>query len=229
MRIWTWALAVSLAPTGIAVAQPAPTPIGPPPVAEPPPPPPTAVVAAAHLDASPEDTGRPTGLAFGIGFGYAFPTSLQTPNVTSVRVRLSSGLTLEPQLALATTSNSADNGTTMTDRQTEITIGSLVRYPLKAHRKVDLELVGSAALSTRVLDPEGDNNNRTITAIGLGYGVALAYWVTPHWNVSLTATNPLVSYARNRQESATMVAVNSTTSFGLVFDPQIALMLHLYD
>lgn len=224
MKIWTWALALSLAPAGIAAAQPAPA--GPP-VAEPPPP--TAVVTVPQVDASPEDTGRPTGLAFGIGFGYAFPTSLQTPNITSVRVRLSSGLTLEPQLALATSSSSTDNGMTTTDRQTELSVGSLVRYPFTAHRKVDLELVGSAALSNRVLDLDGDNNNRSTTTIGIGYGVALAYWFTPHWNVSLTATNPLVSYTRIRQEAATVVTVNSTTTFGLVFDPQIALMLHLYD
>jgi hypothetical protein len=224
MRISTWALALSLAPAGIAAAQPAPP--GPP-AAEPPPP--TAVVTSAQVDASPEDTGRPVGLAFGIGFGYAFPTSLQTPNITSVRARLASGLTLEPQLALATTSNSTDNGMTTSDRQTEIAVGSLVRYPLKAHRKVDLELIGSAALSVRLLDPDGDNNNRTTTTIAIGYGVALAYWFTPHWNLSLTATNPFVSYARNRQESATVVTVTSTTSFGVVFDPQVALMLHLYD
>ena len=36
-------------------------------------------------------------LAFsiGIGLGYRFPTSLQTPNVTSARFRLGSGLTFE--------------------------------------------------------------------------------------------------------------------------------------
>ena len=77
----------------LASAQPAPG--GPPapagePVAAPPPPPPM------NAPAEEADTGRPTELSIAIGVGYAFPTSLQTPNITSVRLRLPSGLTLEP-------------------------------------------------------------------------------------------------------------------------------------
>jgi len=176
------------------------------------------------------DTGRPAGLAFGIGLGYVFPTSLQTPNTTSVRLRLPIGLTFEPQLVFATTSTDVDNGTTVTNKQNQITLGSLARYPIKVHNKVDLEAIGSLAVSRRSTDPNGDNNTQTVTTFALGYGVAIAYWLSPHWNLSLTASNPLFSYTRTRQETGVdLTTVNKSTTIGLVFDPQVALMIHLYN
>ena len=218
-------LAVSLT-AGVAAAQPPPgepAPGGPPPAAEPAPPPP-----AAPLE--PADTDRPTDLSIAIGIGYSFPTSLQTPNITSVRLRLLSGLTFEPRLVLATSSNDVDTGMTVTNKQSELTLGSLVHVPLRAHRKVDLELLGNAQVSNTTVDPTGDNNNRSTTTFSLGYGLGVAYWISPHWNLSLAATNPLLSYVRIRQETgATTTTVNKTTTFGLVFDPQVALMIHLYN
>jgi hypothetical protein len=81
-----------------------------------------------------------------------------------------------------------------------------------------------------VVDPRGDNNNRTITTLGLGYGVAVAYWLSPHWSFSLTASNPLLAYSRTHQEMGVgLMTTTRTTTIGLVFDPQIALMIHLYD
>jgi hypothetical protein len=239
MRSWTWGIALSLTMAGAAAAQPGSPPpsgpsVGPPPAPAPEPPRPASPAPVAmtpvHPDEPQADTGRADGLAIGIGVGYVFPTSLQTPNTTSVRLRLPSGLTFEPQLVFAATSTDVDTGTPMTTKQNEITLGSLVRYPLKVHQKVDLEVVGSASISNRVVDPDGDNNNRTTTTLGLGYGVAIAYWLSPHWNLSITASNPLLSYTRTRQETAAaVVTVNKTTTIGLVFDPQVALMIHLYN
>jgi len=219
-------LAVSLT-AGLAAAQPPPgqpAPGGPPPpMAEPAPPPPAAAPG-------PADTDRPTDLSIAIGIGYSFPTSLQTPNTTSVRLRLPSGLTFEPVLVLATSSNDVDAVTTVTNKQSELTLGSLVHVPLRAHRKVDLELLGNAQVSSSTTDPTGDNNNRTLTTFSLGYGLGVAYWISSHWNLSLAATNPLLSYLRNRQETGpTTNTVTKTTTFGLVFNPQVALMIHLYN
>ncbi len=244
MRLCTGglALAPTLIVTAIAAAQPAPPPASPPAPpsdtaprdAEPPAPAPAMTprpTAAAPALVDPEpDPARPNGLAFGIGLGYLLPTSLQTPNTTSVRVRLPSGITLEPQLVFATTTDKVDTGATATNKQSEITLASIVHYPLKVHRKVDLELLGSAGLSTRRIDPNGDNNDRTITTFALGYGLGLGYWITPHWNLSLSASNPLLSYARSRQEmTADQTTVNSSTTLGLVFSPDVALMIHLFD
>ena len=242
MKIWMWGFALSLALPAVATAQVPPQP--PPPLARdqpgppivighdnPPPPVPEAMpMMPTHPEEAPSGTGRPAGLAFGIGIGYVFPTSLQTPNTTSVRVRLPSGLTLEPQLVLAKASTDIDNITTMTNKQSELTLGSLVRYPLRSHTKVDLEIIGRASISRQTVDPDGDDNSRTITTLGLDYGGAIAYWITPHWNLSLTATNPLVSYVRTRQEmGVNPVTTNKSTTIGLVFDPQVVLMVHLYD
>ena len=228
MKTWTPGIALVLATAGGAAAQPGsppPAPVEPPAAAAaeaPPSPPPIT-----RRDEPRADSGRPTELAFGIGLGYALPTSLQTPNTTSVRIRLASGLTFEPQLAVAT---STDDTATTSTQQTELTLGSLVRYPLRAHNKVDLEAVGNASVSNRVADPSGDNNNRTTTTLGLGYGVAIGYWFTAHWNLSLTASNSLLAFSRTRQEmGAGMETTTKTTTFGLVFDPQVALMIHLYD
>lgn len=243
MNIRMWGFALSLTMTSAAMAQvPPPAPPSPPPppsrdqpgppivLAPENPPPASAPMASPNKEEPQADTGRPAGLAFGIGLGYVFPTSLQTPNTTSVRLRLATGLTFEPQLVFATTSTDVDTGTSVTNKQNEITLGSLVRYPLKVHNKVDLEVVGSVALSNRVIDPDGDNNNQTVTAVTLGYGVAIAYWLSPHWNLSLTASNPLFSYTRTRQEMAVdLTTVNKSTTIGLVFDPRVALMIHLYN
>ena len=202
--------------TGLANAQPGTAPVEPPPPpTEPTPPPRPPAVAAMPMPDEQPDTGRP---------------SLQTPNITSVRLRLASGLTFEPLLALATSSNDIDTGMTVTNKQSELTLGSLVHLPIRAHRKVDFELLANAFVSNQTTDPNGDNNNFTVTTFTLGYGVGLAYWVTPHWNLSLSATNPLVSYARTRQEMAGGAAnVNTITTYGLVFSPRVALMLHLYN
>jgi hypothetical protein len=221
MRIWIVPGIVSALGSGLASAQPAPSP--PPPATGPTGP--TAPEAPATTD-----TARPTELAFGIGLGYLLPTSLQTPNITSVRVRLASGLTFEPQLVIANISDRVDTGATMTNKQTELAIATVARYPLRVHRKVDLELLGNAGISTRLINPAGDNNDRTITTLDVGYGVGLGYWFTPHWNLSLSASNPLLTYARTRQEmTADNVTVTSSTTIGLVFAPEVTLMIHLFD
>lgn len=237
MTTWTRALVAALTAAltiiGTAAAQPAPA--SAPPATDPPPslaPPAPAPPAAPPAPAAPvaydDDDGRPRELAFGIGVGYALPTSLQTPNTASVRVRLPSGLTFEPRLVIA--GSSADVATGGVNKQTELTVGSLARYPLRVHRKVDLEAVASAELSSRLIDPPNDDNNRTITTFDLSYGIAVAYWFTQHWNLSLTASNPLLSFTRDRQERGpTLVTIDRTTTVGLVFDPQITLMIHLYD
>jgi hypothetical protein len=46
---------------------------------------------------------------------------------------------------------------------------------VRAHRKVDLEAIGTAAISSQTSNPEGDNNDRTTTVLDVGYGVGLAY------------------------------------------------------
>ena len=215
MTRWMWGLLLSWWISGGAMAQPAS--------------PPVVVPAAPPVTPATDETPalRPSGLSIGIGVGYLFPTSLQTPNVTSVRLRLASGLTFEPTVVFAAT---AINMAVGSNTQGELTLGSLVRYPLRARHAIDLEAIGSVAFSRHTVDPDGDHNNRATTTFELGYGVALAYWLSVHASLSLTATNTLLSVDRTRQEAgASNTMTNHTVTGGLVFDPQVAAMIHLYD
>ncbi len=174
---------------------------------------------------------RPTELSIGIGLGYQLPTSLQTPNITSVRFRWPAGLTFEPQVVFATTSHTVDVGVPNTSTANELGLGTLVRIPLVSHTRTDLELLGSFKIDHLATDPDDmtADDVTTITTVSLGYGVAVTSWITPHWQVSLSATNPLVSYTKNRQEMGpSSVMVTSDTTVGLIFSPTVALMVHLY-
>ncbi len=240
MKSMTWALAlISITATGgLAFAQedtgtPAPDPTGLPP--EPPPQPPRPPEPPPQTAPEPmpaSTTGRPEGLAIGIGLGYVLPTSLETPNSTSVRVRFSSGLTLEPQITLASASVKRDTaGTEEKDSATELTIAAGMRLPLVRHGKVELELLGSLGLTNRTDNPDGADNNAKTTAIGLGWGVGITYWCSRYWTLSMSAGNPLVSFAKTTREQPAPVDESSTTStsIGAIFDPTVGIMIHLYN
>ena len=60
----------------------------------------------------PPEPKRPQAFAVGIGIGYDFPTDLQQPNITSVRFRLPSGLTLEPRVVFGFSTFKAGSSST---------------------------------------------------------------------------------------------------------------------
>jgi hypothetical protein len=239
------ALALVAATAGIAAAQPNPTPMQPsggpdsPPDNPPPPQPPPPQPPPPHPMAAPEpamhhDTGdRPEELAFAIGLGYVFPTSLETPNITSVRLRLPSGLTFEPRVIFASTSHSVDDGvTTTTDKTTEFSIGTLVRIPAIKRGRVDFEVLASADIDSITDNPDGDNNNTTTTTLTVAWGVACNFWLSRHWTFSLSATNPLIQYTKKKVDNPAMPGQTTATtdsSFGLIFDPVVFGMFHLYN
>src|SRR5437867_568225 len=96
---------------GVAIAQPGPPP--PPPdtgggtttntttTTEPTPPPTPPHPTTPVVQPDTGDSDRPEGLSFALGVGYTLPTSLQTPNTTTARLRLGSGLTLEPAIIIS--------------------------------------------------------------------------------------------------------------------------------
>lgn len=234
--------ALCLAVGGTAVAQPAPS--EPPPPDQPPNPTPTPTpaptptpVPVAQPQPQPmppmqppaDDGPRPGEFSIGIGVGYIFPTSLETPNVASVRFRLPTGLTFEPRVRLASTTDTVDTGTAVDNKTTELGIGTVVRYPLMLHGKVDLELLGLLDFDSVKQDPDGDDNNTTTSTVAVAYGLAVTSWITRHWQLSFSCTNPVVSFVKVREEMGPMnVLVTSETTLGAIFDPTVFVMVHLY-
>ena len=243
MRTRTLVTAFCVAAAGTAAAQPPdqpppvpdpnlppnpnpnPTPVNPTPVTVTPTPTPTP---AEPMPA--ENTWRPPEFSIGIGIGYQFPTSLETPNVASVRFRLPTGLTFEPQLALASTTDTVDTGDPQDDKTTELAIGTLIRYPLVAHGRVDLELLGALNIQNVNNNPTEMNDDETTTTnVTAAYGLGVTTWINRHVALSMSALNPLISFAKVRQEMGPMnVLVTSTTSFGAIFDPTVIMTVHVH-
>lgn len=210
------------------VPQPEPQPEQPP-TPPTPPRPPTVVVAPTVAAEAPT---RPAGFSIGIGVGYRFPTSLQTPNTTTVRFRLPNAITLEPTLVLASSTQETDVG--MTDSRSTIQVGAgvLARFPIVTRHKTDLEFLGAINVDRLNQDPNDQttDDDTTITTTTIGYGLSVGYWVKSYLNVSLSATNALVAYTHVREaQSFDFVTVTNTTTFGLIWDPTVALMVHLYN
>lgn len=246
MRLKSLVLALTAA-GGVASAQPGPPPQPPPPPMDtttttttttdpappeqpqPPPAPEPQPIAAAEA----VDDSRPVGTSIALGFGYGLPTSLETPNRTSLRLRLASGLTFEPLVAVSNTSATMDPpiGTSTTDKVTAFGVDVLMRLPIVTHGKVDLEALGTAGFLNQKTNPDGDFNATTVTSFQLGYGVGVAYWISRHWNFSLSVTNPLVEYRQTKNQGGgpDMTQKASETTLGIVFVPSVFMMIHLYN
>jgi hypothetical protein len=246
MRTRTLVAAFCVAAGGTAAAQPLDPPPPPPdpnnpnptptPTPTPVPPNPTPAPTPVTVTPTPAEpmpeanAWRPPEFSIGIGIGYQFPTSLETPNVASVRFRLATGLTFEPRVALASTTDTVDTGDPVDDKTTQLALGSLVRYPLVAHGRVDLELLGALDINNINSNPtEMDDDETTTTNVTVNYGLGVTTWINRHVALSMSALNPLISFAKVRQEMGPMnVLVTSTTSFGAIFDPTVILTVHVH-
>jgi hypothetical protein len=248
MRYRTYALALlaaaAAAPRAASAQVPPTTTEAPPPPAGPTePPPPTTPPPAPARPAPPPPTllqppravaddaaeHRPSELSIAIGLGYRLPTSLQTPNLTSVRLRLASGLTFEPRLVLAGSSQDVDTGPSTTDKSSEVGIGALARFPVVRHGRVDLEILGGLDVSRVSTRPEDPDMDLTITTFNVSYGVAVGTWINRHWQVSLSALNPVLTNTRRDEHMGPGTStVTTTRTFGVIFDPSVSVMVHLY-
>lgn len=239
MKTWNVILGLCLV-AGTAAAQPAdpptPTPTPPDPAVEPPPPPPPPVpkqgafveTAPAPL-VEPLDDNRPEGFSVGIGFGYVLPNSLETPNATSARFRLASGLALEPVVRFQQSSREVDVGESTENKETTIEIGALARYPLKSRRRVDLVLIGGAFVENIATKPDAMNMDTTTTRFEARYGLAVELWLSQHWQISMSALNTVFRTERVSEEmGAGTETVTTTSTFGAIYDPVISAMVHLY-
>jgi hypothetical protein len=234
---------------GIAAAQPGPPPQPPPPPVdttttvttdpappdpqpEPAPPQPQQTTVMPVVQQEPPPSDRPTGLSIGLGLGYGLPTSLETPNRTSARLRLPSGLTFEPLVSIANTTETQEAPAVpeTEDKTTELGLAVLVRLPLITKGKVDLEALATAGFTNTKVNPDGDYNTRTTNTFGVGWGVGIGYWLSEHWQLSMSVTNPLVQYASTKQQvGPSMSTQDGDTTIGIIFVPQVTAMIHLYN
>jgi hypothetical protein len=237
-------LALTAVSGGIASAQPGPPPQPPPPPMDttnpdnpappeppapptPPPPPPAPVQQAPA-----EEPDRPEGVSLALGAGYGLPTSLETPNRTSARLRLASGLTFEPMVTISNTSTTMEDAAGMEaeDKHTTFGLATLIRLPLVSRGKVDLEGLGTAGFQSDKDNPDQDYNTTTINTFGIGYGIGIGYWISRHWNFSMSVTNPLVSYEQTKRQIGPGMSIKSgDTTIGIIFVPSVFMMIHLYN
>jgi len=225
-------------PPPVVDPPPDPTPPDPDPVFQPDPPPandPPPDPPPMPADDSPKASNgegaanRPSGFSVGFGFGYDLPADLQVPDTTSVRFRLPGGLIIEPAIDLSRTSDHDEVGMMDTTDNTGVfALAGSARFPLIRSNSMDFVGVGGAGLSLTVIDPEGGNNDTTITALSLFYGIGIDLWIRKHWALSFTTTNPLITFLRSSTDGVGGDTVASDTTFGVIFDPDVLLMLHLF-
>lgn len=241
MRTWTRALLFCVATTGVATAQPTdedplapadpmpPQPEPPPQPQPPPPPPPEPMPVAAPVAPAEPQAMRPEGMSIGIGAGYLLPDSLETPNITSVRFRLESGLTVEPLVVLSQLLSTVDTGDETTNTSRDLQLGALVRKPMVSRGRYDFEGLGAVFLGASFNLPDVDDADSSTTTVALAYGLSVSTWINAHWQISFSALNPIVSYSRSRQEQGPdQVRVDSNLAIGAIFDPTVTAMVHLY-
>lgn len=208
---------------------PAPDPDPPPPPTPAPAPPPTFVETQPPPMSEPIDVSRPEGFTIGLGFGYQLPNSLETPNVTSGRFRLASGLTFEAVARLQQSSREVDVGTSSKDKETTLEIGLLGRYPLKGRGRFDLVLLGGLAIENVNTQPDADDSDTSTTRFAGVYGLAVECWITEHWNFSVNALNTVINMNRvSEQMGPGTETVVTNLTIGAIWDPAISAMLHVF-
>lgn len=170
-------------------------------------------------------------MSIGLGIDYLLGgAELDRPDGASARLRLASGLTLEPTVRLATHGQSTDSAAGETDdAQNEFVLGSNVRYALKSRGKVDLIAQVGGGLAFLSNDPEGDDNNTNNLNFAIDYGLGVEYWVSSNWCLSFTATNPFLIFDDTTTEVANIDDTSQTNiDIGVIWDPVTRLSVHLF-
>ncbi len=182
---------------------------------------------AASVEAEASGPNRPDGMSIGIGIGYSIPAQVLEPNLASVRFRFPSGLTVEPTVVLDTARTTVKVGPAETEAS-EATFAANLRLPVAGRGKIDLVLIGSAGLSYQKQSPDGADNDTSTTTLALAWGLGLDYWPKQSWCLSASATNPLFSLQRTRQEMVPQDQRTTTLQLGAIFDPGVFVMLHMF-
>lgn len=213
-------------PPVLGPAQPPPPVV---PASSPPPPSGLDEAPPAHLEAetAPE---RPDGFSVGVGLGWDLPSDLQLLDTASVRFRFRSGLTVEPTVTAAFAGSSFDWGDEDVEENStsQMGLGANFRIPVKRHGPVDFLLVAGARVESLSTDPEGDENDTATDTVSIIWGLGVEYWLGPHVAISLTGTNPFAAYTNEWEEQEGDDANTSSWAAGLIFDPDVSLLVHVF-
>jgi hypothetical protein len=166
-------------------------------------------------------------MSIGLGFGWALPADIDRLGMASTRFRLPSGLTLEPIVYLNTSGESLMDGD-IKNAQNDVILGADVRLPLAGRGPVDFVGVAGATLAASITDPDGSDNNTTVSGIALDWGVSAEYWYSQHWCFALTAKNPFISYAATTQETPAGDQDSDNKAIGLNWNPSLEATIHLF-
>lgn len=172
----------------------------------------------------PEDTT----IGIGLGVGNRALGGVTAPgigflagsSVGSVRVRLPSGLSIEPTVAMS--HSDVDFGGERA-AATTLSGGADVRFGVA--RRGPVQLLGVAGVGVSTSSSDAGDATSTWTSVQASWGLAIDYWVQRHLAVSVAAKNPLVT--RSVAGNDGMASLSQTT-YGLYLDPSIAMMVHLF-
>jgi hypothetical protein len=181
----------------------------------------------------PEGSGyRPTPMALGLGLGYLVNGSidLMKPTVSSARLVLTDRIVLEPLLILSYQSTSNEVGMATVDTSaTTVGFGTQLRYLLASRGPLDLAGIGSGVFTHQSGSNSVGDVHTSVQSFDLAWGVGISWWFHSTWSLSLDATNPILSWDRNSNDNGPAPDQSTSTFFfGVVWNPQLMLMTHLF-
>ena len=130
----------------------------------------------------------------------------------------------------------------------DASVGAQVRYPVASRGALDLVAIGGLSFSwgsgSQESNGPGDNEVATVSrqnlGASLGYGLGIEWFLGHGLALSADAQNPLVGWSRTTvvNESRSTIGdtprtsreetSNSGFNWGLIFQPQIRVLMHLY-
>ncbi len=175
---------------------------------------------------------RPTGRSIGIGAGWNLPADLGTPNEVSARIRMASGFAIEPtaKLQVGNTTSKVDDAK-VKSTGSDLGFGAALRKPFVGRSQCDIVLIGAAnfdAATTSGKNEEGAKVTDSLTTIGASWGVGVELFPRGHWSISFDAMSPVAVMATTVNKVGDVKTTTTSTSFGLVLDPTVRLMSHIY-
>lgn len=194
-----------------------------------------ALAVSAHAQ-----QGTPEPVTVGFGVGVVAPSSPLAPNTASARVRVSETVTLSPTLDIAFASSSTSSGggenAGFQTRDTNLGVGVEVLNALAQRGTTMLQLAvgGRLGFDTFTEEPnEPDEIQTTTRSVNVYYGLGVEHFFggnDPHFSVSAHGLNTLLTVASSTVDDRNTDVITDTNStlFGVIWDPSVRMMVHIY-